>query len=39
MWVFQVIDHDGYRLEFESNTDVPEGTTLKEWSGQQQPSL
>ena len=26
MWVFSVTDPDGYRLEFESPTDVPEGT-------------
>ena len=32
MWVFSVRDPDGYRLEFASQTDVPEGTTLAEWS-------
>ena len=26
MWNFSVSDPDGYRLEFESDTDVPEGT-------------
>ena len=26
MWVTNVSDPDGYRLEFESSTDVPEGT-------------
>jgi hypothetical protein len=26
MWNFGLSDPDGYRLEFESNTDVPEGT-------------
>jgi lactoylglutathione lyase len=26
MWNFSVWDPDGYRLEFESDTDVPEGT-------------
>ena len=26
MWNFSVRDPDGYRLEFESDTDVPEGT-------------
>ncbi len=26
MWVTTCIDPDGYRLEFESKTDVPEGT-------------
>jgi catechol 2,3-dioxygenase-like lactoylglutathione lyase family enzyme len=29
MWVFHTFDPDGYRIEFESYTDVPEGT---EWS-------
>jgi len=32
MWVFSVTDPDGYHLEFESATDVPEGTTLSEWT-------
>ncbi len=26
MWVVAIIDPDGYRVEFESPTDVPEGT-------------
>ena len=26
MWNFYVLDPDGYRLEFESDTDIPEGT-------------
>ena len=26
LWVTSLIDPDGYRLEFESPTDVPEGT-------------
>ena len=30
-WVFQVTDPDGYRLEFESDTDVPEETTYTAW--------
>lgn len=30
MWNFGVSDPDGYRLEFESDTDVPEGTPLTE---------
>jgi len=30
MWVTTVIDPDGYRLEFESMTDVPEETVLAE---------
>ncbi len=28
MWVTSISDPDGYRIEFESPTDVPEGTTL-----------
>jgi lactoylglutathione lyase len=35
MWVFSVTDPDGYRLEFESATDVPEDTTLSEWTRSQ----
>jgi lactoylglutathione lyase len=31
MWVFQVHDPDGYLLEFESLTDVPEETNYKDW--------
>ena len=31
MWVTSLSDPDGYRIEFESSTDVPEGT---EYSGQ-----
>jgi len=30
MWVTSLSDPDGYRLEFESETDVPEGTTYSE---------
>lgn len=30
MWNFHVLDPDGYRLEFESDTDVPEGTPYSE---------
>jgi hypothetical protein len=30
MWNTTVSDPDGYRLEFESDTDVPEGTVLPE---------
>ena len=30
MWVTGMSDPDGYRLEFESDTDVPEGTVLAE---------
>jgi lactoylglutathione lyase len=32
MWVTSVTDPDGYRLEFESATDVPEDTKLSEWN-------
>ena len=28
MWVTSVTDPDGYRVEFESSTDVPEETVL-----------
>ena len=31
MWVTHLLDPDGYRLEFESPTDVPEETKLSEW--------
>ena len=31
MWVTGLLDPDGYRLEFESPTDVPEETKLSEW--------
>jgi catechol 2,3-dioxygenase-like lactoylglutathione lyase family enzyme len=30
MWVTTLSDPDGYRVEFESETDVPEGTELQE---------
>ena len=30
MWVTSCADPDGYRLEFESKTDVPEGSVLPE---------
>jgi catechol 2,3-dioxygenase-like lactoylglutathione lyase family enzyme len=33
MWVTSVADPDGYRLEFESYTDVPEETVLSEPEG------
>jgi lactoylglutathione lyase len=33
MWVVSLSDPDGYRLEFESPTDVPEETKLSEWKG------
>lgn len=31
MWVVAFNDPDGYRLDFESPTDVPEETTYSEW--------
>ena len=33
MWVTSLTDPDGYRLDFESDTEVPEGTRLGELSG------
>lgn len=30
MWLTSLTDPDGYRLDFESDTDVPEGTRLQE---------
>ena len=33
MWVTSMSDPDGYRVEFESNTDVPEETVLSEPEG------
>ena len=30
MWVTSLQDPDGYRIEFESKTDVPEDTVLDE---------
>lgn len=32
MWVTELLDPDGYRVEFESLTDVPEETKLSEWN-------
>jgi len=34
MWVTELTDPDGYKLCFESNTDVPEDTTYSEWRKQ-----
>jgi lactoylglutathione lyase len=31
MWVVAFADPDGYRLDFESPTDVPEETTYSDW--------
>jgi catechol 2,3-dioxygenase-like lactoylglutathione lyase family enzyme len=33
MWVTSLSDPDGYRIEFESTTDVPEGTEYSEAEG------
>ena len=33
MWVTSLVDPDGYRLDFESQTDVPEETVLSEPEG------
>ena len=33
MWVTSLSDPDGYKIEFESYTDVPEGTELSEQEG------
>jgi hypothetical protein len=30
MWVTSLRDPDGYSIEFESQTDVPEGTTFND---------
>jgi lactoylglutathione lyase len=32
MWVIELTDPDGYKLCFESFTDVPEGTTYNDWN-------
>lgn len=32
MWVVGLKDPDGYNIFFESDTDVPEGTTFLDWS-------
>jgi catechol 2,3-dioxygenase-like lactoylglutathione lyase family enzyme len=34
LWVTSFADPDGYRLDFESPTDVPEDTKLREWEAQ-----
>jgi lactoylglutathione lyase len=35
LWDLEIADPDGYRLHFESPTDVPEGTTYSQWKQQQ----
>jgi lactoylglutathione lyase len=32
LWVVELSDPDGYKVCFESPTDVPEGTKYSEWS-------
>jgi len=32
MWVVSLRDPDGYKISFESPTDVPEGTTYNQWT-------
>lgn len=39
MWVTSQSDPDGYRINFESYTDIPEGTELSEEEGIEPPSL
>jgi lactoylglutathione lyase len=34
MWVTSLSDPDGFRIEFESPTDVPEETKLSEWQAE-----
>jgi len=34
LWVVSVTDPDGYRIDFESPTDVPEETKYSEWRGE-----
>ena len=38
MWVTIITDPDGYKLDFESPTDVPEETTYSEHSGRATPA-
>lgn len=39
MWVTSLTDPDGYRLFFESDTDVPEETKLSEWERNQRAGV
>lgn len=36
MWVVSLRDPDGYKINFESPTDVPEGTTYNQWNKEKQ---
>lgn len=38
MWVVEILDPDGYKLNFESYTDVVEETTYREWIQKNGPS-
>jgi lactoylglutathione lyase len=35
LWIVELLDPDGYRIAFESPTDVAEDTTLSEWRAAQ----
>lgn len=37
MWVVSLRDSDGYKISFESPTDVPEGTNYQEWNKPARP--
>jgi catechol 2,3-dioxygenase-like lactoylglutathione lyase family enzyme len=39
MWVTSLADPDGYRIDFESSTDVPEGTELSATEGTNRDSI
>ncbi|MDP9148113.1 MAG: VOC family protein [Acidobacteriota bacterium] len=38
LWVTSFSDPDGYRIDFDSPTDVPEETTLLQWEASHRPS-
>lgn len=35
LWVTRVVDPDGYKVDFESPTDVPEEMTLSQWEARE----
>jgi len=39
MWVFSLSGPDGYRIEFESPTAIPEETRLSEWKRRRSPEV
>ncbi|MBO9637419.1 MAG: VOC family protein [Siphonobacter aquaeclarae] len=39
LWVVSFTDPDGYRIDFESETDVPEETTYTEWLASRNSTL